>query len=512
MEKTRKVSQFEFENGDLEISFTYFYFLGHQISLGEKKSNPDGGNSNRLVRNGIGAFHSQDRWSVGVAHNLRNDFVKEVVIDYFHLIPEEIFGEEKEYLKFSFFEDGNGGYTEKNQAQGSNKEFKFKIGCRVLVKSDVNSENSGFQPGAIECFLLKNGHLTVTLRFVNSNTIPSYDAVALIRQPDLIKVKPVIERIGLLVKKSECLMDTIEKTIQEILKTNNVYRIESSDVHKNTWIPVSFGIHENQTDANENGKRSIPYVGTTFGFQNIDNDDLEALEVSIKRFAISAARATPAFLNSFTNTNQYLETGNRNVYTPGDSIVYIAKRGWCVFDAGVQEREVFYRNVIESTNLAILFTYSTQRTWYQYYRYIKDKGKSYFYGLNESVMQLSELCVKSNFVKFKEYLFFWETPARQLEYENAIREATGFIAKARILAPSSRMSQLFEAHMMSHTARAAVRRCEYICHLVEIEDAASRTMANYSNSVKIAANFIQSVSMRFSEMSLRIGVIGLVGG
>ena len=509
---TRKMPQFEFEEGDLEISFTYFYFLGHQISLNKNTIH-------RLVYKEINEVIPQDRWSIEVAHNLRNKFVKEVVIDYFHLNPKAIFGDgekfSNEFSEFSFFEDEKGEYTE-TEIKGSDvKEFKFKIGCRVLGKSDDNSRNPIFQPGAIECFLLKNGHLTVTLRFVNSNTIPSYDAVALIRQPDLVKVIPEIEKIGVLVKKSECLMNFIEESIHKILVSNKVEKIKSSNMYENELVPVSFGI---RGDHDEDGLRSIPYVGTTFGFRNANSDDIEALDMSIKRFAISAARATPAFLNSFTNPAPYLETGNRNVYTPGDSIVYIAKRGWCVFDAGVQDREVFYRNVVESTNLAILFTFSTQRTWYQYYRYIKDTGKSYFCILNLSVMRLvetskkekmqpAESSKKSKFTKFKEsFSCFWKENPDLNNCQAAITEATGFIAKARILAPSSRMSQLFEAHMMSHTARAAVRRCEYICHLVEIEDAASRTIVNYANSLKIAANHFQSEARTLSEMSLKIGV------
>ena len=525
MKKPRKMSPFEFEEGDLEISFTYFYFLGHKISRSENESISKE-NLEKLVK-GF-EYEEPGRWSVNVAHALRNEFIDQILIDHFYLNPKDVCNTE-----LSFYEDGEGGYALKNGNPAINKEFKFELGCRIRAEQGSNDNSTNFfPPRAIECFLFKNGHLAVTLRLINSNAISAYDAVALIRQPDLIKVEPKIKRVGFLVRQSEILIKDIEKKLKEILKYTEIKKIRSGAIDEYDDVLVIPDTPEALKDSSamsfldEDGKRSIPYVGTTFSFRNSTADDLESLDMAIKRFVISAARATPAFLNSFTNPDSYLNTENRNAYVPGDNIVYIAKRGWCVFDAGVQDEKVFYNNVIETTNLAILLTYSTQRTWYQYYRFLKDVGKPFFDKLNESVIEF----VKSEKESKKEankklennkckYFFnsnhhkikgFLDGNCYLDKCKSAIADATGFIAKARILAPSSRMSQLFVAHMMSHTARAAVRRCEYICHLVEIEDAASKSLANYSNSLKIAASHFQSGARIFSEKGLKIGIISLV--
>jgi len=504
------MSSFEFQNGDLEISFTYFYFLGHQIT-GNNES--DWKDNIRKIFKGL-VHEKPDRWSVDVAHTLRNEFIEQILIDHFHLDPEAIFNDQE----FSIYEDGEGGYTFENKKGFINKEFKFKLGCRVQKESTDDSWNF-HPPGAIECFLFKNGHLTVTLKLINSSAIPAHDVVALIRQPDLIKARPEIKRVGLLVRKSEKLLDVIEKTLEKILLHSKIEKIKSGNMDGYNKIPIIPETPRNNSemaDEEEDRVRSIPYLGIAFGFQDSVSEDIEALNMAIKRFVISAARATPAFLNSFTNPDSYLASENRNAYIPGDSIVYIAKRGWCVFDAGVQDNKVFYNNVIETTNLAILLTYSTQRTWYQYYRFLKDNGRPYFDKLNEYVIELvkSERAVKEQKRSIpqrikKFYCHIVNGNGYLKNCKDAIADATGFIAKARILAPSSRMSQLFVAHMMSHTARAAVRRCEYICHLVEIEDAASRTLTNYSNSLKIAASHFQSGTRILSEKRLRIGVISL---
>lgn len=492
----RKMSHFEFEKGDLEISFTYFYFLGFQLKIGKEES--DLQDSPRLAHDSK-EFLIQDKWRAktgDLVHNLRNDFIEEILIDYFQLkivnirdVTDNISGGT---VNISFDEiDGEYKISD-------NGRFKFKIDCRAPGVGD----NS---PGSIECFLLKNGHLVVTLRFVNSNTIPSYDAIELIRQPDLIKSEAEIHKTGILVKKSERIMDYIEPILEKILKDNEVTKLETNSKFHRVQVCLQIPKQSEGVGKKESPLRSIPYVGITFGFEKSTRNDIEALDESIKRFTISAARTTPKFLNSFTNPIGYLEVKNRNVYTPGDSIVYIAKRGWCVFDSGTRERNVFHNNVIESTFLTIIFIYSTSRTWYQYYRYIKDNGKSYFDNLNKSVI---ELVSNKDELSFCEY--FMKDNRRLMKCHDYIADSTRFIAEARILAPTSGMSRLFEAHMMSHTARAAVKRCEELCHIVEIEDIASRTMANYSNSVKIAANHFQSETRTFSEKNLKIAIGSII--
>lgn len=546
----RKISHFEFSSNDLEISFTYFYFLGHQISIDKgagEQSRKTLVNSANVINDQTSetkqprqinqldqeasieqqsdsfmrsidqsfprldfeksVFTQSNRWSLAEAHELRSDFINEVLIDYFYLDIEkpgvkEIFDKDKDGNKlgseYVIFENEKGGYSDRPNIKGDLRTFKFKIGCRTFT--------DGGSAHAIECFLMKNGHLAVTLKFVNTSNIPAYDALALIRQPDLIKVDPCPEHVGFLVKKSDAVIEIIELYLHQLLvEENNVEKIESGDCHGIKRIPISFA---GEGDLYEDGKRSIPYVGTIFSLNALDHNDIESLETSIERFTIAAARATPPFLNSFENPSDYLKSENRNVYIPGESIVYIAKRGWCVFDAGMQDSKIFYKNVIETTRLSLLFTYSTQRTWYRYYRFLKDIGKIIIGKLNRSVIDLIKKNSEDNwFVRILKKTIYDPALAK---CDEEIANVTGFIAKARLIAPSGRTSRLFEAHMMSHTARAAVRRCEYICHLLEVEAAALQTTKHFSDSLNIAANHYRSIARQISQIRLIVSIIILI--
>lgn len=501
----RKISHFEFSSNDLEISFTYFYFLGHQVSIDKSGSIAQ---SFPKLDFGKSVFTQSNRWSLAKAHELRSEFINEVLIDYFYLDigkpdVKKIFDKDKDGNKlgseYVIFENGKGKYSDIHpNIVDDLRTFKFKIGCRAFT--------DGSSAHAIECFLMKNGHLVVTLKFVNTSVIPAYDALALIRQPDLIKAEPPPEHVGFLVKKSDDVIKVIEPYLRQLLlKENNVTKIESGNCYGIDRSLVSFA---GEGDSNEDGKRSIPYVGTFFSLNALDHNDIESLETSIERFTIAAARATPAFLNSFENPSDYLKNENRNVYIPGESIVYIAKRGWCVFDAGMQDSKIFYTNVIETTKLALLFTYSTQRTWYRYYRFLKDKGKPVIEKLNQSVIDLIKKNNEDNrFIRFLKKTFHDPELA---ECDKEIANVTGFIAKTRLVAPSGRTSRLFEAHMMSHTARAAVRRCEYICHLLEVEAAALQTTKHFSDSLNIAANHYRSIARHISQIRLIVSIIILI--
>lgn len=96
---------------------------------------------------------------------------------------------------------------------------------------------------------------------------------------------------------------------------------------------------------------------------------------------------------------------------------------------------------------------------------------------------------------------------RILSCHKCIAKATSFIARARNICPTSGQSRLFEAHMMSHTARAAVRRCKELSHLNEIERVSRDSLKSYSDSLKIASSHFQSKSFIYRTVLTTLGIV-----
>ncbi|NOX66501.1 MAG: hypothetical protein GXO85_12135 [Chlorobi bacterium] len=126
------------------------------------------------------------------------------------------------------FRDVSSGYESCEELDQA--KYKFKVGARNVFSNEQSQENNDESidydvPGAIECYLFKNSHLTVTIKILNTSDIPAYDVIEMIRQPEQID-QDKSHRSGVLVREAERLIGCVEKKIEILLKENNVRKIE----------------------------------------------------------------------------------------------------------------------------------------------------------------------------------------------------------------------------------------------------------------------------------------------
>lgn len=166
--------------------------------------------------------------------------------------------------------------------------------------------------------------------------------VDLIKKPESVRSKSRDKVVGNLILSMEKKVEQIEEKLDEILKLKGLERAvleyDEKGIYKSghTDLPPISGAGAKK----QNSSRSRSYIGVLFRFSDeYRYSQVEHIIPSIRRFVIATARTTPPFSTMFLDEAKYLES--RDIYKPGRSIVYIARRGWCVFDTMEQDRQPF---------------------------------------------------------------------------------------------------------------------------------------------------------------------------
>ncbi|MFQ5588663.1 MAG: hypothetical protein ACE5F7_07470, partial [Nitrospiria bacterium] len=105
-----------------------------------------------------------------------------------------------------------------------------------------------------------------------------------------------------------------------------------------------------------------------------------------KHLVVAAGRTTPAFLNKFDQIDAYLS--KRNIYGASGSIVYIARRGWCVLDSDERDKMAFRLGVVEAVHIVINIINTAARAQRLFTRAIHHEGAFVFEQLNIKVKQM----------------------------------------------------------------------------------------------------------------------------
>ncbi len=487
-------SSFSIAPGDLQITFDYFYFLGYNIHESEDSLGKRSTIESEIEKNAD--CYDRRNWKDSeAAHNMRNNFLSDLIIDHFHLKPEEIFS--KDELTFTVRDSLNGSH-------------------QFAISSGYSSNQCGLDSiAAIECSILKNGHLVLSIRVMYAKSIappfdakiPSYSVVDLIKKPELIRSHKKTHS-GDLIIKLEDLVKKVEKRLDKILRLKKLLRNEIG-VGVGECLPSHPIVGSDSKD--NKSTRSRPFIGILFRFSNVRYSQVEFLVPSIRKFVIAAARTTPVFSTMFIDEEMYL--AERDIYTPGRSIVYIARRGWCIFDSEEQDRETFMLGAVESTHMVISAIFSTSRSWRMYISDCEKSGKPIFLALNKVINKFFAGHRDLNFRSFAVFSTIAQLIANEKNRNEFIKElakASTFISLVRTVSPEKGISRLIEAHIMSHTARSAVIRCEDLTHLKELEKVSGERINEYLNVMGVSSDFLRMKSYKYTHLVV-IATIILLG-
>ena len=229
---------------------------------------------------------------------------------------------------------------------------------------------------ALECTMFKSGYMSAILRFVNDTPVPGTSLISLIRHPEFsAQARPSAGlSAGALVEKAVKTIQRYEKEMAEHFRGTDLQML-SLGSGQWTAYPV---------DNKFLRQRSRPYVGVIFKLDKNFRRTRSNIE-AIQKFVIAAGRPTPAFVTSFQSPGKYLDSGLRNVYGGGNSIVFIGRRGWCVFDGRDHHPDAFRLGVVETTHLVITAIDTASRALRRFATDVHKEGVPIFQQLNMAV-------------------------------------------------------------------------------------------------------------------------------
>ncbi len=469
-------SPFIIEKKELELSFTYYYFVGYSASISS------GISSNDEVH-----FTSEDdsfidvKWKKSeTANNFREKYLENIIVDKFNLNPSIIFREI--------------GAEITGTTNATDYKFSFE-------KLPADKEELDYSEG-IECYLLKNGYFVLRVNLLNTQNIPAFNVLQLIRHPELLSLDSCDGRTGDLAYKLEKYIDIIQEKIVELARENytNLVKIRVKAFSKNSDKTLRVKDKILKREDEKTIHRSRPYIGTSFSLKKLNKSELETVLPSVKSFVVAAARTTPAFLTQFDCPGEYLNRSNRNVYAPGKSIIYMARRGWSVFNHGDHYPLSFKLGTIECAYMVIISINSTSRLWSLFMRDINEHGSPIFEELNKTV----KIMVARSWWQI--WMPFYEV----FNFHSKISKATSFLASARIIVPEENYSKLLEAHIMSHTARAAITRCEKLTSYLTLEQSGVKKLSLFSNYLNVASTYFRSKTAQYARIGIIISLISLI--
>ena len=300
-------------------------------------------------------------------------------------------------------------------------------------------------------------------------------------------------------------MDTIEKKLVQSLNNLCVHGITLSN---GVEMTMKFFSHNDPNwraveSEKEEGLirrkllRSRPYIGTVvyFGSRNIN-----AIRNRLYRFAIACGRTTPEFLDTFVDSKTYLESGtpSRNVYHPGQSVIFIARRGWTCFEVESRDKRAFQSGVVDVVTHSVQAVLASVRATRWVVAQIAEEGTRADVKLKTALDRAG----KGSRIRFWQILF-------PLESERIIRDFTNYLTRARIVSPFDDLSILLSSHLTTHTGIAAVERIRQLTGHKQLMEAAHRTVENYGASLEGANQYWTTHNVRVVRISLFLALLAL---
>jgi hypothetical protein len=366
---------------------------------------------------------------------------------------------------------------------------------------------------SIEVTIWKYGFVSLNIRLQNLETISADHLLDSICHPELIRRRSEShgQKIGELLIHAEFFRNKIDRAIVHALKKLDLRRLT---FESGKWEELpDYGRDERLTC-------SRPYIGTILFKTETTHKDLadEKKEIMKKHLVVAAGRTTPAFLTKYDHVDTYLR--KRNIYGASGSIVYIARRGWCVLDSDERDEMAFRLGVVEAVHIVINIINTAARAQRLFTRAIHHEGAFVFEQLNIKVKQMvsypsSTRSSRGPFLSMmkkdanghhslkelrrEQKTLKLEKREAEEEFSKWIAEATSFMARARLVSPFGDLTELLESHLLTNTSRNAVHRCKYITGLDNLRSISQEMMKNYTAFLRTSSNYLNLVAAQNTE-------------
>jgi len=473
------------EDGKAEFTFTFYYSLGGPLkSVNSSTDTPE-----------IPGIEFRQWHKSELSHYISENFIGKLIINHFHITPPQ------DLITVDIPEAWS-PYGEKH--------------CLVFPNIFLKANNDGPHKSiaAAECTIFKNGYLSVILRLNNHGLINIHDVLELIKHPEFVEYEFQKDdgqdhpkgRFGLscgpLITEIWSQMGSyFEPKIQEVLKRLNLEELnfKTGAWCKFEWDRIERRKNQGEISTTNTSKEQIkqqtsleklrrpPYVGIFFSLDHLEiipshtetpsSPNTLSREI-IERFVIAAGRVTPSFLYNFNNPHEYLSSENRNVYGQGNSIVFIGRRAWCVFDCREQNYDAFRLGVIETAHFVITVIQTSALTHRRFSIFAHEEGSKIFQDLNLAI---------TNMFKSKT-IFLGIVPNY---FKKCIAKGTSFLARARLVSPCEDMASLLESYLTSQTGQAALKRCQNLTGLEHLAGISREMMASYTSFLKTSSDYLE---------------------
>jgi hypothetical protein len=218
--------------------------------------------------------------------------------------------------------------------------------------------------------------------------------------------------------------------------------------------------------------------------------DGKPLRDRVYRFAIAAARTTPWLLAEFSHLKEYwTDKPPRNVYHPGPSIVFIARRGWaCLKMESRYDSRAFHLGIVETVLFVLQAVVASFRATRRFIEQVRSRGDGRSLKLNEA------LSTTSLFMRRRH-----------------IHAMAKLLARARLTAPTDDMSILMRSYLTTHTGIASVERIKHLLEYDRQMEDAREVIASYTASLQGADPYWRQVSIYLQALAIVITVTAVVG-
>jgi len=95
------------------------------------------------------------------------------------------------------------------------------------------------------------------------------------------------------------------------------------------------------------------------------------------------------------------------------------------------------------------------------------------------------------------------------KYRKSDKLVISFLASVKLASPLGDNSQLLESHLVSHTARAAVRRCADLTLLRQLDLSCAQFSEGYAAQYKISIDYIRHLTLPIRIASIILALIGI---
>lgn len=277
------------------------------------------------------------------------------------------------------------------------------------------------------------------------------------------------------------------------------------------------------------------YIGTIIDLSCINTGRLNENKTKARnireremQLALACARITKQFLHNFNDPEQYLERElpRRNLYHPGPSIVFIARRGWsCIVREETRDAISFQLNVIE---IALFVIESIIASTVYTRTFIKDvtkegdeKGKELLRQLQDSETSFRRvswhfvlrIINAKHSVKLRKILGL---PYKNNRHEkinvDSIKEYTDFVSRIKLGLPYQNLEVLLSSHISTHTGIAAIRRLKYLTKHDELMLSARGLVENYNSFFTSIDQYWKSDVARSNKIIVIITIISGISG